>query len=112
MNDGGIFNVTKPGSIIDKWFYNEIFDGIDSNMSYSNCGGRKKRSIRNNVFIVYAKHNDALMFLKVDIDIQFYDLKQVFDSMMFEEKMNDLCDTLEQRDDKLALIEEKNVTYL
>ena len=107
-NDRGIFNVTKPRSIIDKLLYNDIYDGIDSNMSSSNCGGRKKRSIRDNLFIFYAIINDALRFLKVDIDIQFYDLKQAFDSMWFEETMNDLWDTMEQRDDKFALIAEMN----
>ena len=59
-NDRGIFNVTKPRSIIDKLLYNDIYDGIDSNMSSSNCGERKKRSIRDNLFIVYAIINDAL----------------------------------------------------
>ena len=77
-------------------------------MTSSNCGGRKKRSIRDNLFILYAIINDALGFLKIDIDIQFYDLLKAFDSMWFEETMNDLWDSMEKRDDKFALIAEMN----
>ena len=52
-------------------------------MSECNVGGRKNRSIRDNLFILYAVINDALGYQKVEIDIQFYDLKQAFDSMWF-----------------------------
>ena len=72
--------------MIDKLIYNDIYDSVDSNMTSSNCGGRKKRSIRDNLFILYAIINDALGFLKVNIDIHFYDLEQCFDSMWFEEQ--------------------------
>ena len=88
--------------------YNDIYDGIDTNMSSSNCGGRKNRSIRDNLFVLYAIINDALGFMKTDIDIQFYDLEQCFDSMWFEETMNDLWETMETKDDKFALIAEMN----
>ena len=77
-------------------------------MSSLNCGGRKNRSIRDNLFIVYAVINDALGFMKVDLDIQFYDLKQAFDSMWFDETMNDLWETMKPRDDKFALIAERS----
>ena len=107
-NERGIFNVTKYRSIIDKLLYNDIYDGIDGNMTSSNCGGRKKRSIRDNLFIVYAVINDALCFLKVDLDIQFFDLEQCFDSMWLEETMNDLWETMEKRNDQFALIAELN----
>ena len=87
-NDRGIFNVTKFWSIIDKLLYNDIYDSIDLNMSSSNCGARKNRSIRDNLFIIYAVINDAINYLRTDIDIQFYDLCQAFDSMWFEKTMN------------------------
>ena len=86
-------------SVIDKLLYNDIYPGVDKNMTSSN---------RDNLFILYAIINDALGFLKVDIDIQVYDLKQAFDSMWFEETRNDLWDTMEQKDDKFALIAELN----
>ena len=71
-------------------------------------GGRKKRSIRDNLFIIYAIINDALNFLKIEIDIHCYDLKQCFDSMWFDETMNDLWETMEPKNDKFALIAELN----
>ena len=86
LNDRGIFNVTKFRSFVDKLLYNDIYPGVDKNMTSSN---------RDNLFILYAIINDALGFLKVDIDIQVYDLKQAFDSMWFEETRNDLWDTME-----------------
>ena len=40
--------------------------------------------------------------------IQFYDITQCFDSMWYEETMNDMWDSLTIRDDKFALISEMN----
>ena len=45
-NDRGIFGVTKIRSIIEKLVYDEVYDMIDSTMSDSNVGGRRKRNIR------------------------------------------------------------------
>jgi hypothetical protein len=77
-------------------------------MSDCNVGGRKNRSIRDNLFILYAAINDALAYQKIEIDIQFYDLSQAFDSMWYEETMNDFWESLEVKDDKFALICEMN----
>ena len=82
--------MTKFRAIIDKMIYNDKYPEIDKNMSECNVGGRRKRSIRDNLFIIYAVINDALGYQKVDIDIQFYDLSRCFDSQWFEETMNDL----------------------
>ena len=40
--------------------------------------------------------------------IQFYDLRQAFDSMWFEETMNDMWEGMEVKDEKFALISEMN----
>ena len=60
------------------------------------------------MFVLHAVINDAIGYQKVDIDIQFYDLIQCFDSMLQEETMNNLWDSMEVRDDKFALINELN----
>ena len=52
-SDRGIFNATCLRALVDKLIYNDLYDIIDSNMSDSNVGGRHKRSIRDNLFIVY-----------------------------------------------------------
>ena len=107
-NDRGVHSVTRFRAIIDKLLYNDKYPEIDSNMSDCNVGGRKKRSIRDNLFVLNAVINDALNYQNVDIDIHFYDLEQCFDSMWYEETMNDLWETMENRDDKFALIGEMN----
>ena len=45
---------------MDKLVYNDVYDVIDTNMSDSNVGGRKNRSIRDNLFIVYGIINNAI----------------------------------------------------
>ena len=77
-------------------------------MSDCNVGGRKNRSIRDNLFIINAVINDALLYQQVEIDIQFYDLSQCFDSQWYEETMNDLWESMTIRDDKFSLISEMN----
>ena len=61
--------------------------------------------IRDNLFVIYAVINDTLGYQKVEVDIQFYDLSQAFDSMWYEETMNDMWEeSLEVKDDKFSLI--------
>ena len=87
---------------------NDVYPEIDSSMSDSNVGERSNRSIRDNLFVLNAVINDALCYQKVEIDIQFYDLAQAFDSMWYQETMNDMWDSMVTRDDKFALINEMN----
>ena len=108
QNDRGVHSVTKFRAIIDKLLYNDMYEQIDRKMSNCNVGGRNNRSIRDNLFVIYACINDAVGYQKTDIDIQFYDITQCFDSMWYEETMNDLWDSLDIRDDKFSLISEIN----
>jgi hypothetical protein len=68
----------------------------------SNVGGRRKRNIRDNLFVLYATINESVRNKK-SVDIQFYDLSKCFDSMWAEETMNDFYD-VGVNDDKFALI--------
>ena len=81
-------------------------------MSDSNVGGRRKRNIRDNLFVLYAIINESVRNKK-SVDIQFYDLSKCFDSMWAEETMTDFYD-VGVNDDKFALIsllnEKCNVT--
>ena len=70
--------------------------------------GRRNRSIRDNLFVIYAVINDALGYQKVEVDIGFFDLSQCFDSMWYQETMNDMWESMDTRDDKFALISELN----
>ena len=73
-NDHRIVNVVKIRSIFNKFIYNEKYDIIDKNMSNSNIGGRKKRNIRDHLFVINAILQDASKN-KVDaVNIQIYDI--------------------------------------
>ena len=83
-------------------------------MSDSNIGSRKEKNVKNNLFIIYGIINSVLKEEKHCIDIQIYDLVMAFDALWLEDCMNNLYDTLppEQRDVKLAMMYEANVTNL
>ena len=105
-NDRGVFNVVTARSIIDKLVYNDYYDIMDSNMSDSNVGGRKKRNIRDNLFIVYGIINYSLKN-GLDVDMNLYDIAKCFDAMWHQETMNDLWDVGVQ-DDRFSLISQMN----
>ena len=104
-NDRGVHSVTKFRAIIDKLLYNDKYPEIDRNC---NVGGRRNRSIRVNLFVINAVINDAMLYLHIDIDIQFFYLSQCFDSMWYQETMNDMWESMDIKDDKFALISEMN----
>ena len=105
-NDRGIFNVASVRSIIDKLVYGDIYDIVDGNMSDSNVGGRKRRNIRDNLFIINGVINYGIKE-KINIDITLYDIMKCFDAMWYQETMNDMWDVGVQ-DDKFALMAKMN----
>ena len=113
-NERGIFVLTAVRKILDKLIYLEKYPDIELSMSGSNIGARKKRNIRDHLFIIYGVINSVLQGEDSCIDIQVYDLEQAFDALWLEDTLNDLYDYLpeDSRDDKLALIYESNVENL
>ena len=107
-NDRGIFGVSKVQSIIENLTFQDSYEIVDENMNDSNVGGRRRRNIRDNVFVIYACMNDAIRNKK-DIDIQCYDISKCFDATWAEETMNDLYD-VGVNDDRFALISMMNKT--
>ena len=93
-------------SIIDNLLYNDFYDTVDSSMSDTNVGGRRKRNIRDNLFIVYGIINYCIEN-NLDVDMTLYDLQKCFDSMWYDETMNDLWDA-GVRNEKFALISKMN----
>ena len=102
-NQRGIFNLNKVRSIFDKVIYSQCYDIIDKNMSFSNVGGRRRRNIRDHLFVVYAAVNDVINGQGCSFDLQGYDVIKCFDEMWYEETFNDLWDVKIQ-DDKFSLI--------
>ena len=107
-NERGIFIVTVFRSILMRLIYDEKYPMIDSQMSDSNVGARKKKNIRNHIFVINSIIHDVLSSKdKKAIDIQIMDYKQCFDAMWLRETMNDLYNSGVQ-DDQLALLFEAN----
>ena len=109
-SDRGIFLVTICRTIIMKMIYKEKYPIIDQSMSDSNIGARKKKNIRNHIFVVNSVIHDTLSKKSnKEIDIMVLDYKQMFDSECLFECMNDLYEA-GVKDDMFSLIYEANRT--
>ena len=62
----------------DKLIYQEKYPFIDEAMSDSNNGARKKRNIKDHLFMLYGIINSVLKDNEHCLDIQIYDLIQCF----------------------------------
>ena len=109
-NDRGIFILSIFRKITDKMIYQDKYDEIDKFMSDSNIGARRKKNIRNHLYVVYAIINSVVQGKSDCIDIQIYDLVQAFDSLWLEDCLNVVYDALDDnsRDDKVALLYDIN----
>ena len=106
-NDRGIFLVTVFRGILMKLIYNDKYDILDKNMSDSNVGGRKGKSIRNHIFLINGIIMDVLSSKSKSIDVQILDYKQCFDAMWLEETLNDMYEG-GLTDNNLAVLYEAN----
>ena len=113
-NDRGIFLLAVLRKILDRILYLEKYPYLEKNMSDTNIGARKRKNVRNHLFIVYGVINSVLKEGRGCVDIQIYDLVQAFDALWLQDCMNDLYDCLpeQQRDRKLALIYQTNINNL
>ena len=81
-NDRGIFLVTVFRSILMRLIYADKYEEIDLSMSDSQIGGRKRKNIRNQIWIVNGIITDVLSTKKkIPVDLQIFDYKQCFDSL-------------------------------
>ena len=108
QNERGIFICSLFRTIIMRLIYADKYDIIDGNMSDSNIGSRKKKSIRNHIFVINAIINDVLSSnKKKPIEIQQMDYCQMFDSEKPSQCLNALYD-VGVDDDNLVIINEAN----
>ena len=107
-NARGIFRVSVVRYILMRMIYNMKYPIIDSNMSDCQMGGRKKKSCKNNIFIINGLIHDVLKSKKMKpILLQIYDYSQMFDSIDLQQALADLYD-VGVNDDTLALLHEAN----
>ena len=109
-NDRGIFILPIVRKLVDQLIYRDKYDEVDNFMSDSNIGARRKRNIRNHLFVIYGIINSVIQGEAGCIDIQIYDIIQAFDALWLDDCLNDIYDALpvDKRDDKLALLYEIN----
>ena len=99
----GIFRITIFRNILDRLTYNDEYPNIDKYLSACNVGGRKGRSVRDNIFVLYAILNSIRRGVKEAHDMQVYDVQQCFDAMWLEECINAIYEAGLQND-KLNLL--------
>ena len=103
----GIFRVTVIRSILDKLIYNDEYENIDINLTDTNVGARKNRSIRDNIFVINAIFNNITRRKLKDIDIQIMDVEKCFDKLWAKECFNDIYED-GVTNDKLSLLYQIN----
>jgi len=84
--------------------YESKYDIIDSNMSDSQMGGRKRKGCRFNIFILNGIIHEVMKSKRnKPVLIQVYDYAQMFDSINLKEAVSDMFDA-GMKDDHLALL--------
>ena len=106
-NQRGVFNLPKVRGIFDKMIYQRSYEEIDRELSCSNVGGRKERSIRDHLFVITAIINDAINGDGGSLYLQGVDLIKCFDEMDYVITYNDLFD-VKISDDRFCLLSKLN----
>ena len=99
----GVFRIEALRNILDLLMYNEEYSTIDTNLTDCNVGSRKRRNIRDNIFVLGAVVNAARHDKTQAIDLAVYDVHKCFDEMWLKESINDLY-TAGLQNDHLNLI--------
>ena len=102
-NYRGIFRVVVFRGILERLIYHDEYQNIDENLSDANAGARKRRNIRDNLFVVNAVMNSIKRGNEEAVDICAYDAEKCFDSLWTYECINDLYESGLQND-KLAVL--------
>ena len=89
----GIFRITALRNILDRLIYNDEYPKIDKYLSDCNVGGRKGRSVRDNIFVLNTILNSIRRGNKEAHDAQIYDVSQCFDALWLQECINALYES-------------------
>ena len=90
VNQRGIFLVPKLRGLFLKLIYNSIIDTIEDSLSLSNIGARPHKSPRDHLFVLHSVMDETLRGKEVCLDLVFYDLAKVYDSLRVEHTLLDL----------------------
>ena len=107
-NQRGIFRTPVIRYILMRLVYNMKYWDLDKNMSDCQIGARKKKSCKNNIFIVNGIIHEVMKSKKMKpVTLQIFDYEQMFDSMDLGEAVSDIYDA-GLDDDALVLLHEAN----
>ena len=77
----GIFVCSVLRTILMKLVHERTYDIVSSNMTYSQIGTRKGKSVRNHLFVLNSILSDVLISKKQEsVDLNIMDFKQMFDA--------------------------------
>ena len=106
----GIFVCSVLRTVFMKLIYERTYYKVDRSMTDSQIGARKKKSVRNHLFILNSILSDVMSSVnKEPIDLSIMDFRQMFDSEKLSTCLNAMFDA-ELQDDMLALIYQANKT--
>ena len=99
----GVFRIPVIRNILELLMHHDEYEEIDSNLTNCNVGGRKRRNVRDNLFVINAVMNESKQKYSPPIDIDAYDVEKCFDNLWLLESINDLYENGLQND-KLNLL--------
>ena len=108
----GIFVCSVLRNILMKLIYGRTYEIVDASMTDSQIGARKKKGVRNHLFVLNSIISDVMSSVKKEpIDLNVMDFKHMFDAEKLSVCLNALYDANIQND-MLALIYEANKTTI
>ena len=105
-NYRGILRVKILRSILNQLIFNDEYENIDQKLTDSNVGGRRRRNIRNNIFVLNAVINSIKAGREEACDITVYDIEKCFDALWAQECITTLYE-YRLNNDKLVLFLKK-----
>ena len=107
-NERGIFRVSVLRYILMRMIYDLKYPAIEEKMSDCQMGARKKKSCKNNIFVVNGIIYEAMRTKRAKpVLLQIYDYQQMFDSIDLEKALSDIYDAGVD-DDNLVLLQKAN----
>ena len=92
VNLRGIFKLPTIRNLLDRLVYFDERENLGPSMGQFQVGNQSGRNIRDHTLVVHAVIKEA-QEAKENVDIQFTDIKQCFDSIWLDEATNDLYDS-------------------
>ena len=106
----GVFVCSVLRTILMKLVYERTYEQVSSTMTDAQIGARKKKSVRNHIFVLNSIISDVMSSKKKPpIDLNIMDFKQMFDGEELKSVLNAFFEA-GVKDDMFSIINEANAT--